>query len=114
VTGSANVEEDFADNAVWSMNLLSRDKQVMPWRIEDEMKRLGANYVQGGMWRGSRYATEISSPASRISQGRKPLSSLSGRSANNEQRGQHRRDWRHASPNRRLCSTPAFEACVTR
>jgi putative intracellular protease/amidase len=24
----------------------------MPWRIEDEMKRLGANYVQGGMWRG--------------------------------------------------------------
>jgi putative intracellular protease/amidase len=52
VTGFANVEEDFADNAVWSMNLLSRDKHVMPWRIEDEMKRLGANYVQGGMWRG--------------------------------------------------------------
>ena len=25
VTGFANVEEDFADNAVWSMNLLSRD-----------------------------------------------------------------------------------------
>jgi putative intracellular protease/amidase len=52
VTGFANVEEDFADRAVWSMNLLSRDKHVMPWRIEDEMKRLGANYVQGGMWRG--------------------------------------------------------------
>jgi len=52
VTGFANVEEDFADNAVWSMNLLARDKHVMPWRIEDEMKRLGANYVQAGLWRG--------------------------------------------------------------
>ncbi len=52
VTGFANVEEDFADNAVWSMNLLPRDKHVMPWRIEDEMKRIGANYVQAGLWRG--------------------------------------------------------------
>jgi len=52
VTGFANVEEDFADNAVWSMNLLSRDKHVMPWRIEDEMKAMGANYVQAGLWRG--------------------------------------------------------------
>ena len=52
VTGFANVEEDFADDAVWSMKLLSRDKHVMPWRIEDEMKRLGANYVQAGLWRG--------------------------------------------------------------
>jgi putative intracellular protease/amidase len=52
VTGFANVEEDFADNAVWTLNLLSRDKHVMPWRIEDELKKLGANYVQAGMWRG--------------------------------------------------------------
>jgi putative intracellular protease/amidase len=52
ITGFANVEEDFADNAVWEMNLLSRDKHVMPWRIEDEMKRLGANYIQAGLWRG--------------------------------------------------------------
>jgi putative intracellular protease/amidase len=51
VTGFANVEEDFADNAVWSMGLLPRDKHVMPWRIEDELKRLGANYVQAGLWR---------------------------------------------------------------
>jgi putative intracellular protease/amidase len=51
VTGFANVEEDFADNAVWEMNLLPRDKHVMPWRIEDEMKRIGANYIQAGMWR---------------------------------------------------------------
>ena len=52
VTGFANVEEDFADNAVWSMNLLSRDKHTMPWRIEDELKKIGANYVQAGLWRG--------------------------------------------------------------
>lgn len=52
VTGFANVEEDFADHAVWSMNLLPRDKHVMPWRIEDELKRLGANFVQAGLWRG--------------------------------------------------------------
>ncbi len=52
VTGFANVEEDYADNAVWSMNLLPKDKHVMPWRIEDELKKLGANYVQAGLWRG--------------------------------------------------------------
>ena len=52
VTGFANVEEDFADNAVWSYGLLSRDKHVMPWRIEDRLKALGANFVQAGMWRG--------------------------------------------------------------
>jgi putative intracellular protease/amidase len=51
VTGFANVEEDYADNAVWDLNLLRRDRHVMPWRIEDEMKRLGANYVQAGLWR---------------------------------------------------------------
>jgi len=51
VTGFANVEEDFADNAVWTYGMLSRDKHVMPWRIEDELKRIGANYVQAGLWR---------------------------------------------------------------
>ena len=51
VTGFANVEEDFADNAVWGMNLLPREKHVMPWRIEDELIRLGANYIQAGLWR---------------------------------------------------------------
>lgn len=55
VTGFANVEEDFADNAVWSMGLLPRDRHVMPWRIEDEMKQAGANYIQAGMWRGFAY-----------------------------------------------------------
>lgn len=52
VTGFANVEEDFADNAVWQMKLLPRDKHVMPWRIEDAMKEIGANYIQAGLWRG--------------------------------------------------------------
>lgn len=52
VTGFANVEEDFADNAVWDAKMLSRDKHVMPWRIEDELKKLGANFVQAGLWRG--------------------------------------------------------------
>ncbi|MFO0692006.1 MAG: type 1 glutamine amidotransferase domain-containing protein [Polyangiales bacterium] len=52
VTGFANVEEDFADNAVWGMGALPRDKHLMPWRIEDELRKLGANYVQAGLWRG--------------------------------------------------------------
>jgi putative intracellular protease/amidase len=52
VTGFANVEEDFADEAVWGMGLLPRGTHIMPWRIEDGMKRLGANYVQAGPWRG--------------------------------------------------------------
>lgn len=52
VTGFANVEEDFADHAVWSYGLLPRDRHVMPWRIEDRMKEIGANYVQAGRWRG--------------------------------------------------------------
>jgi putative intracellular protease/amidase len=51
VTGFANVEEDFADQAVWSMNLLPRGQHVMPWRIEDELKAAGANYIQAGLWR---------------------------------------------------------------
>lgn len=52
VTGFANVEEDFADEAVWGMGALPRGKHLMPWRIEDALRELGANYVQGGMWRG--------------------------------------------------------------
>jgi putative intracellular protease/amidase len=52
VTGFANCEEDFADNAVWNYGLLPRDQHVMPWRIEDRLKGVGANFVQAGMWRG--------------------------------------------------------------
>jgi putative intracellular protease/amidase len=51
VTGFANVEEDASDNAVWEMGSLPRDKHVMPWRIEDALRKLGANYVQGGLWK---------------------------------------------------------------
>lgn len=51
VTGFANVEEDFADNAVWEYGLLPRGKHVMPWRIEDELKAMGANYIQAGLWK---------------------------------------------------------------
>jgi putative intracellular protease/amidase len=52
VTGFANVEEDFSDEAVWSTGALPRDEHVMPWRIEDELKKLGANYIQAGLWKG--------------------------------------------------------------
>ena len=52
VTGFANVEEDFADDAVWTYGLLPRDTHLMPWRIEDRLKAIGANYVQAGLWRG--------------------------------------------------------------
>lgn len=52
VTGFANVEEDFADEAVWGMGALPRGKHLMPWRIEDELREAGANFVRAGMWRG--------------------------------------------------------------
>ncbi|MBS2024484.1 MAG: type 1 glutamine amidotransferase domain-containing protein [Deltaproteobacteria bacterium] len=52
VTGFANVEEDFADNAVWTYKLLPQGKHIMPWRIQDELVKLGANYIQAGLWRG--------------------------------------------------------------
>ena len=51
VTGFPNVEEDFADEAVRSMGVLGPDQHVMPWRIEDALKELGANYVQAGLFR---------------------------------------------------------------
>lgn len=51
VTGFANCEEDFADRAVWGMSLLPKDKHLMPWRIEDELKKMGANFLQAGLWR---------------------------------------------------------------
>ena len=52
VTGFANVEEDVADNTVWSCELLPRDEQVMPWRFEDRLKQVGANDLQARLWRG--------------------------------------------------------------
>jgi putative intracellular protease/amidase len=52
VTGFANVEEDAADQAMWDAGALDRDTHVMPWRIEDEVRKLGANYIQAGLWKG--------------------------------------------------------------
>ncbi|TIN21249.1 MAG: type 1 glutamine amidotransferase domain-containing protein [Mesorhizobium sp.] len=52
VTGFANAEEDFADKATWEMGALERGKHLMPWRIEDELRAIGANYFQAGLWRG--------------------------------------------------------------
>jgi putative intracellular protease/amidase len=52
VTGFADIEEDFADQAMWDAGLLAKDKHIMPWRIETELKKLGANYIQAGLWKG--------------------------------------------------------------
>lgn len=43
MTGFANSEEDFADNYV--------GRAVMPFRIEDEARKLGANFITGGMFK---------------------------------------------------------------
>jgi putative intracellular protease/amidase len=43
ITGFANVEEDFSDAFV--------GQRVMPYRIEDELRQRGANYVQGGLFK---------------------------------------------------------------
>src|SRR5262249_4266170 len=43
VTGFANVEEDFSDRSV--------GQKVMPYRIEDELHKRNANYVQGGLFK---------------------------------------------------------------
>lgn len=51
MTGFANVEEDFADQAI-DAGALPPDRHVMPWRIGDEIKRLGGNYIQAGRWKG--------------------------------------------------------------
>jgi putative intracellular protease/amidase len=43
ITGFANVEEDYADAYV--------GKRLQPFRIEDEAKKIGANFIQGGMFK---------------------------------------------------------------
>ena len=43
MTGFANVEEEFGDAAV--------GQTIMPFRIEDEAKARGANYVQAGLFK---------------------------------------------------------------
>ena len=52
VTGFANVEEDASNQALWEFGALPEGEHFMPWRIEDELTKLGANYIQAGLWRG--------------------------------------------------------------
>lgn len=52
VAGFTNVEEDFAKQSMWDYGMLAQDTKLMPWRIEDELKAPGANYVQAGLWKG--------------------------------------------------------------
>ena len=78
MTGFANVEEDF-DEAVWDSGALPRGTHFMPWRIEDELTKLGANYVQAGLWKGFAIRDgNLRSPVSRTSAGARPLSSSGG------------------------------------
>jgi putative intracellular protease/amidase len=43
MTGFANVEEDFGDASV--------GQKIMPFRVEDEAKARGANYIQAGLFK---------------------------------------------------------------
>ena len=43
MTGFANVEEDFSDAAV--------GQTVLPFRIEDEARSRGANFIQAGLFK---------------------------------------------------------------
>jgi putative intracellular protease/amidase len=52
VTGFANIEEDFVDEDLWKSKSLPKGQRLMPWRIEDELRAIGANYIQAGLWRG--------------------------------------------------------------
>ena len=49
MTGFANSEEDFADSYV--SQLIGKPIHVMPFRIEDEAKKLGANFITGGLFK---------------------------------------------------------------
>jgi putative intracellular protease/amidase len=43
VTGFSNLEEDFSDKAA--------GVQIMPWRLEPELKERGANYISAGLFK---------------------------------------------------------------
>jgi len=51
VTGFPNVEEDRADHMTWDAGALPAGQHIMPWRIEDSLRALGANYIQAGAFR---------------------------------------------------------------
>jgi putative intracellular protease/amidase len=43
MTGFSNEEEEFTDNYI--------GQKVMPFRIEDEARKLGANFISGGLFK---------------------------------------------------------------
>ena len=51
VTGFPNVEEDEADRMTWEAGALAEGEHIMPWRVEDELRKLGANYLQAGAFK---------------------------------------------------------------
>jgi putative intracellular protease/amidase len=51
VTGFPNVEEDLADQMTWEAGALPEGRSIMPWRIEDSLRELGANFIQAGAFR---------------------------------------------------------------
>ena len=51
VTGFPNVEEDAADRMTWEAGALPQGEHIMPWRVEDELRKLGANFIQAGAFR---------------------------------------------------------------
>jgi putative intracellular protease/amidase len=51
VTGFPNVEEDLADQMTRQAGGLGEDQHIMPWRIEDSLNKLGANFIQAGAFR---------------------------------------------------------------
>jgi putative intracellular protease/amidase len=51
VTGFPNVEEDEADRLTWEAGALPEGQHIMPWRVEDALNELGANFIQAGAFR---------------------------------------------------------------
>ena len=51
VTGFPNVEEDEADRLTWEAGALPEGQSIMPWRVEDALRGLGANFIQAGAFR---------------------------------------------------------------
>jgi putative intracellular protease/amidase len=43
VTGFSDVEEDYSDQAA--------GMQIMPWRLQPELKERGANYISAGLFK---------------------------------------------------------------
>ncbi|QYK07025.1 type 1 glutamine amidotransferase domain-containing protein [Shewanella zhangzhouensis] len=50
VTGFTNEEESHSDAAVWEMGALPKGVSLMPWRIEDDLSLLGAEFVKADPW----------------------------------------------------------------